>query len=244
TRSYRINYLGSTQNNRSTTPKKRPTRHKRPTTSPPPSPPSPSSSSPPPDCLDFQQQKFHCNMYKLDLSSYFQLKVFQQMAANTLHTPVDVNVCETKQEPNNAHLFYKNESQFTFGTECDQVKPRHGQQEVHQRIQELGLKDCQVKISNIDSQASSGGVLLQVLGEMSNQGGPAHKFAQTFFSARQTNGYYVLNDINDQRLRPNMTEQEVDAIPIRIDSGVSIEAVSPQQPAPTAPAAPVSNITA
>ncbi|TPX43308.1 hypothetical protein SeMB42_g04779 [Synchytrium endobioticum] len=189
------------------------------------------------------------------------------MAANTLHTPVDVNVCETKQpadsdvskattvgwlfvqqyytflikEPNNAHLFYKNESQFTFGTECDQVKPRHGQQEVHQRIQELGLKDCQVKISNIDSQASSGGVLLQVLGEMSNQGGPAHKFAQTFFSARQTNGYYVLNDINDQRLRPNMTEQEVDAIPIRIDSGVSIEAVSPQQPAPTAPAAPVAS---
>ncbi|TPX31824.1 hypothetical protein SeMB42_g07695 [Synchytrium endobioticum] len=66
TRSYRINYLGSTRNNRSTTPKKRPT------TSPPPSPPSPSSSSPPPDCLDFQQQKFHCNTYKLDLSSYFQ----------------------------------------------------------------------------------------------------------------------------------------------------------------------------
>ncbi|TPX46747.1 hypothetical protein SeMB42_g03570 [Synchytrium endobioticum] len=46
-------------------------------------------------------------------------------------------------EPNNVHLFYKNESQFTFGTESDEVKPRHGQQEIHQRIQESEFKDCQ-----------------------------------------------------------------------------------------------------
>ncbi|TPX53106.1 hypothetical protein SeMB42_g01004 [Synchytrium endobioticum] len=99
------------------------------------------------------------------------------------------------QHPTKLHCFYNKKSQFTFGIECDEIKPRHGQQEIHQRIQELGFKDCEVKLSNIDSQTSSDGVLLQVLGEMSNQGGPAHKFAQTFFLARQTNGYFVLNDI-------------------------------------------------
>lgn len=51
-------------------------------------------------------------------------------------------------------------------------------------------------MSNVDSQASlNGGIVVQVLGEMSNKGGASHKFAQTFFLAEQPNGYYVLNDI-------------------------------------------------
>ena len=51
-------------------------------------------------------------------------------------------------------------------------------------------------VSNVDSQASlNGGIIVQVLGEMSNKGGACHKFAQTFFLAEQPNGYYVLNDI-------------------------------------------------
>lgn len=51
-------------------------------------------------------------------------------------------------------------------------------------------------MSNVDSQSSaSGGIIIQVLGEMSNKGGPWRKFAQTFFLAEQPNGYFVLNDI-------------------------------------------------
>ncbi|TPX53107.1 hypothetical protein SeMB42_g01000 [Synchytrium endobioticum] len=160
-------------------------------------------------------QSPHRLLYTCDIASV----VHTQMAATVPQTQVDINVCESKpddsyaeayrvgwlfvqeyykllnQQPNKLHCFYNKKSQFTFGTECDEIKPRHGQQEIHQRIQELDFKDCEVKLSNIDSQTSSGGVLLQVLGEMSNQGGPAHKFAQTFFLARQTNGYFVLNDI-------------------------------------------------
>ncbi|CAO3563086.1 unnamed protein product [Mortierella alpina] len=37
--------------------------------------------------------------------------------------------------------------------------------------------------------------MIQVLGEMSNRGGPSQKFVQTFFLAEQPRGYYVLNDI-------------------------------------------------
>jgi hypothetical protein len=40
-----------------------------------------------------------------------------------------------------------------------------------------------------------GGLIVQVLGELSNNGGAWHKFSQTFFLAEQPQGYYVLNDI-------------------------------------------------
>ncbi len=48
----------------------------------------------------------------------------------------------------------------------------------------------------MDAQASAaGGILIQVIGEMSNRGEPWRKFVQTFFLAEQPSGYYVLNDI-------------------------------------------------
>lgn len=41
----------------------------------------------------------------------------------------------------------------------------------------------------------SGGIIVQVLGELSNMGQDCQKFCQTFFLAEQPEGYYVLNDI-------------------------------------------------
>lgn len=60
----------------------------------------------------------------------------------------------------------------------------------------LDFSDAKVYISNVDSQASAnGGIMVQVIGELSNRGQAWRKFAQTFFLAEQPNGYYVLNDI-------------------------------------------------
>ena len=60
----------------------------------------------------------------------------------------------------------------------------------------LGFEDCKVFVSTVDSQSSAeSGIVVQVVGELSNQGGPWRKFAQTFFLAEQPNGYFVLNDI-------------------------------------------------
>lgn len=51
-------------------------------------------------------------------------------------------------------------------------------------------------IHSVDAQSSAnGGIIIQVIGEMSNQGEPWRKFVQTFFLAEQPNGYFVLNDI-------------------------------------------------
>ena len=60
----------------------------------------------------------------------------------------------------------------------------------------LGFEDCKVFVSTVDSQSSAeSGIVVQVVGELSNMGGPWRKFAQTFFLAEQPNGYFVLNDI-------------------------------------------------
>ncbi|TPX69934.1 hypothetical protein SpCBS45565_g02109 [Spizellomyces sp. 'palustris'] len=101
------------------------------------------------------------------------------------------------RDPQRLHCFYNKKSSFLHGHEGEATaKTCHGQQEIHSRIVELDFQDCKVLVSNVDSQASlNGGIVVQVLGEMSNKGGASHKFAQTFFLAEQPNGYYVLNDI-------------------------------------------------
>lgn len=69
-------------------------------------------------------------------------------------------------------------------------------QEISERIKTLNFKDCKVRVTNVDSQASADkGILIQVMGEMINDQGPCQRFAQTFFLAEQPNGYFVLNDI-------------------------------------------------
>lgn len=77
----------------------------------------------------------------------------------------------------------------------------------------LGFNDCKVFVSSVDSQSSAnGGIVIQVLGEMSNKDGPWRKFAQTFFLAEQPNGYFVLNDIFRYLKEEEETEQEAQDI--------------------------------
>ena len=47
----------------------------------------------------------------------------------------------------------------------------------------------------MDSQGSDQNIIIQVIGEISNNSAPHRKFVQTFVLAGQTNGYFVLNDI-------------------------------------------------
>jgi len=100
------------------------------------------------------------------------------------------------KEPQKLHCFYTKKSTLIHGTEGEDCQPRYGQQEIHDRILALDFQDCRVYVSNVDSQSSAeGGIIVQVLGEISNKNQPWRKFAQTFFLAEQTNGYFVLNDI-------------------------------------------------
>ena len=100
------------------------------------------------------------------------------------------------KDPSRLHCFYTKKSTMVHGTENEDITPSVGQQAIHERVNTIGFEDTKVYVSNVDSQSSAdGGIVIQVLGEMSNKGGKWRKFAQTFFLAQQPNGFYVLNDI-------------------------------------------------
>ncbi|GAA5991306.1 hypothetical protein JCM11641_002818 [Rhodosporidiobolus odoratus] len=100
------------------------------------------------------------------------------------------------KDPGRLHCFYTKRSTLIHSTEGDDTAACYGQQEIHAKIMSLKFEDCKVYISNVDSQSSAdGGIIVQVIGEMSNANGSWRKFAQTFFLAEQPSGYFVLNDI-------------------------------------------------
>ncbi|KAL8659101.1 MAG: hypothetical protein Q9202_007276 [Teloschistes flavicans] len=99
------------------------------------------------------------------------------------------------KNPEKLHLFYNKRSQFLSGVEAEKVSVSVGQRAINERIKELDIQDCKVRVSNVDSQESFKNIVVQVIGEMSNKAAPHRKFVQTFVLAEQPNGYFVLNDI-------------------------------------------------
>lgn len=76
-----------------------------------------------------------------------------------------------------------------------QLRPLKLLQAINERIKELDIQDCKVRVTNVDTQESQKNILVQVIGEISNKAAPHRKFTQTFVLAEQPTGYYVLNDI-------------------------------------------------
>ncbi|KAF5390815.1 hypothetical protein D9757_004510 [Collybiopsis confluens] len=122
------------------------------------------------------------------------------------------------KEPERLHCFYNKRSTFIHGSEGEDGKTCHGQQEIHAQITSLGFQDCKIFIHSVDAQSSAdGGIIIQVIGEMSNSNGPWRKFVQTFFLAEQPNGYFVLNDIfrflKEDSVEDIPDEPELSAVP-------------------------------
>jgi len=104
------------------------------------------------------------------------------------------------QEPQLLQNFYKINSVFTHGSEATFGSPEEtvsGLEEINKKIHTLDFRDVKVTLSVVDCQPShNGGILVLVVGNLSNKGEPSRKFVQTFFLAEQTKGvYFVLNDI-------------------------------------------------
>ena len=151
------------------------------------------------------------------------------------------------KQPNRLHCFYTKTSTFIHGTEGEDVKPCFGQQvrwfsshnlsfahlprfqEIHNKITAIGFEDCKVFIHSVDAQSSAnGGIIIQVIGEMSNHGDPWRKFVQTFFLAEQPNGYFVLNDIF-RFLKEDTVEDDVsEAEPIPLSEPAPVEEPVPE----------------
>ncbi|KAG5671450.1 hypothetical protein PVAND_001646 [Polypedilum vanderplanki] len=104
--------------------------------------------------------------------------------------------------PDHLHRFYNQHSSFTHsGLDIDPSKEFDGlvigQKNIHDKIQQMNFRDCHAKISHVDAQATLGdGVVVQVFGELSNDGHQMRRFTQTFVLACQSpKKYYVHNDI-------------------------------------------------
>lgn len=110
-------------------------------------------------------------------------------------------------------------------------------QEIHAKITSIGFQDCKVFIHSVDAQSSAnGGIIIQVIGEMSNKGEPWRKFVQTFFLAEQPNGYFVLNDIFRFLKEETVEDEPTDeAEPVADAPAVQEPPPAPATPAPAPP---------
>lgn len=103
-------------------------------------------------------------------------------------------------EPHHLHRFYSQSSSFVHGgveKPGEEQPPVMGQSEIHKKIMSLNFRDCHTKIRQVDSQPTVGrGVVIQVTGELSNNGEPMRRFMQTFVLAPQgEKQYYVHNAV-------------------------------------------------
>lgn len=122
--------------------------------------------------------------------------------------------------PIQMHRFYSENSSFVHGMGNGESSAVYGQQQIHARIMKLQYRDCHAKIRQVDSHSTlSNGVVVQVSGELSNNGMPMRKFMQTFVLAPLApKNYYVHNDIfmyqdevfSDEETPEDSTPAEVD----------------------------------
>ncbi|KAH0629858.1 hypothetical protein JD844_012289 [Phrynosoma platyrhinos] len=106
------------------------------------------------------------------------------------------------QAPDYLHRFYGKNSSYVHGGLDSNGKPAdavHGQADIHKKVLSLNFKDCRTKIRHVDAHATlNDGVVVQVMGELSNNTQPMRRFMQTFVLAPEgsvANKFYVHNDI-------------------------------------------------
>lgn len=100
--------------------------------------------------------------------------------------------------PQNLFRFYSDNSSLIHGNEPNEtVIPAYGQDDINKKLMSLNFKDCHTKIRQVDSlETVNKSVVVQVIGELSNNGQPMRRFFQTFILApRSPTHYYVRNDI-------------------------------------------------
>ncbi|KAJ2491664.1 hypothetical protein IWW37_002114 [Coemansia sp. RSA 2050] len=128
-------------------------------------------------------------------------------------------------DPKLLHMFYGRKSTCIHGTEGEVVKQTNGQQDIEALIASEGFKDCKVLVANVDTLPSvDGSIVVQVIGEMSNNGQSSRRFAQTFLLVKQPGGYYLHNDIL-RYLKDDLEEREPATAPASA-SAVEAEALA------------------
>ncbi|XP_072519365.1 ras GTPase-activating protein-binding protein 1 [Salminus brasiliensis] len=138
------------------------------------------------------------------------------------------------QAPDYLHRFYGKNSSYVHGGLDNNGKPEeavYGQSEIHKKVMALSFRDCHTKIRHVDAHATlNEGVVVQVMGELSNNMQPMRKFMQTFVLAPEgtvANKFYVHNDIfryqdevfgDSDSEPPEESEEEVEELEERVNS--------------------------
>uniref|UniRef100_G3PXB8 GTPase activating protein (SH3 domain) binding protein 1 n=1 Tax=Gasterosteus aculeatus aculeatus TaxID=481459 RepID=G3PXB8_GASAC len=138
------------------------------------------------------------------------------------------------QAPDYLHRFYGKNSSYVHGGLDNNGKPVeavYGQSEIHKRVMALSFRECHTKIRHVDAHATlNEGVVVQVMGELSNNMQPMRKFMQTFVLAPEgtvANKFYVHNDVfryqdevfsDSDSEAPEESEDEVEDIEERVPS--------------------------
>ncbi|XP_077160854.1 ras GTPase-activating protein-binding protein 2 isoform X2 [Paroedura picta] len=104
--------------------------------------------------------------------------------------------------PDYLHRFYGRNSSYVHGGLDASGKLQeavYGQSDIHKKVMSLQFNECRTKIRHVDAHATlNDGVVVQVMGELTNNGQPMRKFMQTFVLAPEgsvPNKFYVHNDI-------------------------------------------------
>lgn len=82
--------------------------------------------------------------------------------------------------------FIQRQLRDKHGVESDSLSPSSSLplQEIHKRVMALSFRNCHTKIRHVDAHATlNEGVVVQVMGELSNNMQPMRKFMQTFVLA-------------------------------------------------------------
>ncbi|XP_030620804.1 ras GTPase-activating protein-binding protein 1 [Chanos chanos] len=156
------------------------------------------------------------------------------------------------QAPDYLHRFYGKNSSFVHGGLDNSGKPAeavYGQTEIHKKVMALSFRDCHTKIRHVDAHATlNEGVVVQVMGELSNNMQPMRRFMQTFVLAPEgtvANKFYVHNDIfryqdevfgDSDSEPPEESEEEVEEVEERVSSPVGAQ----EEPSTFYPQAPCS----
>ncbi|XP_068596337.1 ras GTPase-activating protein-binding protein 1 [Brachionichthys hirsutus] len=138
------------------------------------------------------------------------------------------------QAPDYLHRFYGKTSSYVHGGVDSNGKPAeavYGQSEIHKRVLALSFRDCHTVIRHVDASATlSEGVLVQVMGELSNARRPMRRFMQTFVLAPEgtvANKFYVRNDVfryqdevfgDSDSEPPGESEDDVEEVEERVPS--------------------------
>uniref|UniRef100_A0AAZ3R2D2 GTPase activating protein (SH3 domain) binding protein 2 n=1 Tax=Oncorhynchus tshawytscha TaxID=74940 RepID=A0AAZ3R2D2_ONCTS len=151
--------------------------------------------------------------------------------------------------PDFLHRFYGRNSSYVHGgldSNGKLAEAVYGQAEIHKKVLSLQFQECHTKIRHVDAHATlTDGVVVQVLGELSNNGQPMRKFMQTFVLAPEVNG--VEEPMEEpapdpepepepepevEELKPDVEEKVMEELEEKAPSPVPVESPPSTQEAP------------